>query len=85
MRLLRQSDAQLFAGWGDHNSISDESILCKIGNLADAAASLLKVMKGVGLICSMTLIPVICFLQENERTNSKNVSIIANFFCYLPH
>ena len=48
MRLLRQSDAQLFAGWGDHDSISDESILRKIDYLADAAAALLKVMKGWG-------------------------------------
>ena len=42
VRLLRQSDAQLFAGWGDHDSISDPKMLRKIDALADKAAGLLQ-------------------------------------------
>lgn len=42
VRLLRQSDAQLFAGWGAHPSINDAAILTKISCLAVKAATLLK-------------------------------------------
>ena len=43
VRTLRQSDAQLFAGWGSYPSISDTVMLEKIDCLADKAATLLKV------------------------------------------
>ena len=44
VRTLRQSDAQLFAGWGSHPSISDAAMLEKIDHLANKAATLLKVV-----------------------------------------
>lgn len=44
MRTLRQSDAQLFAGWGSHPSIIDAAMLEKIDLLANKAATLLKVV-----------------------------------------
>ena len=43
VRLLRQSDAQLFAGWGAHPGISDGKILERIDHIADKAAMLLNV------------------------------------------
>ena len=43
VRTLRQSDAQLFAGWGSYPSISDTVMLEKIDCLANKAAKLLKV------------------------------------------
>lgn len=43
MRVLRQSDAQLFSGWGGHLSICDVEMLGKIDVLADKAAALLQV------------------------------------------
>ena len=43
VRLLRQSDAQLFAGWGAHPSINDVTILETIDCLANKAALLLQV------------------------------------------
>lgn len=45
VRLLRQSDAQLFAGWGNHDTISEPKMLRKIDALADKAAALLQVRK----------------------------------------
>ena len=50
VRTLRQSDAQLFAGWGSHPSIADTEILAKIGRLADKAATLLKVTNWLFLL-----------------------------------
>ena len=44
VRTLRQSDAQLFAGWGSHPSIGDAAMLEKIDRLANKAAALLKVL-----------------------------------------
>ena len=44
VRTLRQSDAQLFAGWGSHPSIGDAAMLEKIDRLANKAATLLKVV-----------------------------------------
>lgn len=44
VRTLRQSDAQLFAGWGSHPSIGDTTMLEKIDRLANKAAALLKVL-----------------------------------------
>ena len=41
MRLLCQSDAQLFAGWRDNPSVYDAKILRKIDNLATKASHLL--------------------------------------------
>ena len=43
VRLLRQSDAQLFAGWSSYPSIADLEILEKISFLADKATTLIKV------------------------------------------
>ena len=43
VRLLRQSDAQLFAGWGSFSALSDASILRKIDHLAQKVATLLQV------------------------------------------
>ena len=43
VRTLRQSDAQLFAGWGSYPSISDTAMLEKVDRLASKAATLLKV------------------------------------------
>ena len=45
VRLLRQSDAQLFAGWGGHPSINDVTTLEKIDYLANKAATLLQVSR----------------------------------------
>ena len=44
VRTLRQSDAQLFAGWGAHPSVCDTIMLDKIDRLADKTATLLKVV-----------------------------------------
>lgn len=44
VRLLCQSDAQLFAGWGGHPSVNDSSILEKLSNLSQKALHLLKVL-----------------------------------------
>jgi hypothetical protein len=46
VRTLRQSDAQLFAGWGSHPSIGDTAMLEKIDRLANKAAARLKVISG---------------------------------------
>jgi len=43
VRLLRQSDAQLFVGWGAHPSISDGKILERINHVVNKAAMLLTV------------------------------------------
>lgn len=45
VRLLRQSDAQLFAGWDGHPSINDVTTLEKIDCLANKAATLLQVSR----------------------------------------
>ena len=45
VRLLRQSDAQLFAGWAAHPSINDVKILETIDCLANKAAMLLQVSR----------------------------------------
>ena len=52
VRLLRQSDAQLFAGWGAHPSISDGKILERIDHIADKAAMLLNVSHTLALFPS---------------------------------
>ena len=43
VRLLRQSDAQLFAGWGGYPGVNDSVILNKLDQLTSQAAALLKV------------------------------------------
>lgn len=43
VRLLRQSDAQLFAGWGGYPGVNDGVMLNKLDQLASQAAALLKV------------------------------------------
>ena len=53
MRLLRQSDAQLFAGWGRHPSVQDAAILHKMDRLADRAAALLQVHAVMWLSCGL--------------------------------
>ena len=44
VRLLCQSDAQLFAGWGGHPSVNDSSLLEKLSNLSQKTLDLLKVL-----------------------------------------
>lgn len=56
MRLLRQSDAQLFAGWGNHHSIQDTEILQKIDHLANKAASLLQVCNTLYAACACLIL-----------------------------
>lgn len=51
VRLLRQSDAQLFAGWRDHPSIYDATILRKIDSLAAKASQLLQVSFHNSILC----------------------------------
>ncbi len=43
VRTLRQSDGQLFSGWGPYPSINDTPVLSALDKLADKAAQLLKV------------------------------------------
>lgn len=43
VRLLRQSDAQLFSGWGPHGCINDSDVLAKLDKCAEKAATLLRV------------------------------------------
>ncbi|XP_064391978.1 glucokinase regulatory protein-like [Halichondria panicea] len=42
VRTLRQSDGQLFSGWGPYPSINDRQVLSTLDKLADKAAQLLK-------------------------------------------
>ena len=43
VRQLRQSDAQLFAGWGGHAGINDAAVLEKLRKISQTAVRLLKV------------------------------------------
>ena len=43
VRQLRESDAQLFAGWGGHVGINDVAVLRKLHNISQTAIRLLKV------------------------------------------